>query len=579
MRKIREFAIGLLITMTLLMTMSANAFVIIKPLAADKAFQFSIVTEDANKVVVNWQMPEGYYLYRQKINFSFQPENVKADIQFPQGEVKQDLNHAQYEIYRNNVSIPLTIKSAVPNVKLTIDYQGCSAKGFCYPPMQKIQNLTLTPETASTNNLSLPSLLTDQNSVKTLLGTHSFLTLMLLFAALGFLLAFTPCILPMIPILTSIIVGHKHPVSTQKAFLLSTTYVLGSSLTYAFIGVIAAYMGSSLQTLFQQPWIIAIVSGLFVFLALPLFNLYDLHLPRSWQNRITAISRKQQGGTYFGVFIMGMVSTLVVSPCVTAPLVGVLMYIAESGNLVLGASSLFLMGWGMGIPLIIIGVSTGRWMPRRGPWMIAIQQFFGVLMIAMAFWLISRVASLTTILTFTAILLFGLALIFSYRKHRLQGMIAALAAILLIGAVNTPLMSYFQHSATSVSAFTLVRNLDEFNQQLMLAQTAGKPVLLDFYADWCESCIDMDKKVFGSREVINGLNTFVLLRIDLSKNSAADEALLKNFNVIAPPTVLFFNNHGQEVNSRRIVGELDAKEFMSRINTFITASCDKNLTC
>lgn len=589
----------LLFAMIWLFSGVTHAFIGIKPLMADKAFDLSVVVDGANKVTAHWQIAKGYYLYRQKLHFTFEPK-VIADIKLPQGEIKQDLNHGQYEAYSGSVSVPMVLHTPMDKVQIRIDYQGCSDKGFCYPPMHKTMTLDLAASTAIKTNtvnasvapapVSIQSLLTDQNGVRALLGSQNVIVLLLIFAVLGILLAFTPCILPMIPILMSIIVGHKQPVSTRKAFLLSSTYVLGSSLTYAIAGMIAAYMGHSLQASLQQPWIIAIVSGLFVLLSLSLFGVYDLRLPGKWQNRITSISRKQQGGTYVGVFIMGMVSTLIVSPCVTAPLVGVLMYIAESENIALGAGALFLMGLGMGIPLVVLGVSAGKWLPRRGPWMTGVQQIFGVLMMGMAFWLLSRIASVTTIMTFSAVLLFGAALFFGFYKpyhhgrillNRRIGLMMGLAGVLLIAAMNMPVVmnSIAGHSVTSSQGFTIVRNIDELHHQLALAKASGKPVLLDFYADWCESCLVMDKKVFSSPDVATGLNQFVLLRADLSKNNAEDEALLKNYDVIAPPTVLFFNDFGQEVNSRRIVGELDAMEFMTRVNTFITASCDKNQAC
>jgi len=510
----------------------ANAFITTKPLSADKAFNVSVVMDDANNVNVHWTIAKGYYLYRQKLQFVFEPK-IAADIRLPQGEIKQDLNHGQYEIFKDSVNVPIVLHGVTQPVQLTIHYQGCSEKGFCYPPLHQSmmlnvsKNIAFKSEINKSYSTSMQSLLTNQNEVKTLLGSQNIVVMLLLFMGIGLLLAFTPCIFPMIPILTAIIVGHKQPVSTSKAFLLSSTYVFGSSLMYALAGMLAAYMGSSLQASLQQPWILVIVSGLFVLLALSLFGFYDLQLPRRLQNRITSFSRKQQGGTYAGVFVIGAMSTLIVSPCVTAPLVGVLMYIAESGNMTLGGSALFAMGLGMGIPLIVIGVTAQKWLPRRGPWMVGVQRLCGVLMLGMAFWIFPS----------------------------------------------------FQHVSTPSSAFIIVHNVEELNHQLSVAAASGKPVLLDFYADWCESCVIMDKNVFQLPEVMNSLNKFVLLRADLSNNTPADERMLKNFEVIAPPTVLFFNHYGKEVNSRRIVGELNAMEFMTRVNTFITASCDKNITC
>src|SRR5579885_767377 len=570
---------------------AANA----KPLPADQAFVLDVTMSNQDTVNVRWHIVPGYYLYRQRMHFNIEPKAI-ADIRLPQGEIKQGLNHS-YEIYSGNVSIPIVFHTQNKQLQLGIDYQGCSEGGFCYPPEHKTITLNLggqaTVQDISANNASsaasssFQTLLTDQNGVRNLLGTHDLGVMLLIFLGMGFLLAFTPCVLPMIPILTSIIVGHKQPVTTGKAFLLSSTYVLGSSITYAIAGIIAAMMGHSLQAWLQQPWIIACVSGLFVVLAFSLFGLYDLRLPRNLQNRITALSRKQESGTYAGVFIMGIVSTLIVSPCVTAPLVGVLMYIAESGNMILGAGALFAMSIGMGIPLILIGMTTGKWLPRRGPWMNAVQKIFGVLMLGMAVWMLTRISSATVIIVFCGVMLIGAALFFGVylprqagqqRFNRRLGMAAGIAGLLLLAAGFT--MPSIMNSLARIgnpavaNSFIVVHSVADLKKQLSIAQTSHKPVLLDFYADWCESCVVMDKNVFNQPEVKNALNRFVLLRADLSANTSDDETLLKNYDVIAPPTVIFFNNAGQEVNSRRIVGELNAQDFMTRINTFITESCD-----
>lgn len=562
------------------------------PLPADRAFIFSTTIQTPGTVQASWNIAPGYYLYRERLSFQFAPQTT-VDIRLPQGEQKINANKRTEEVYEGALNIPIVFPSGVSKVKMSVDYQGCSVHGFCYPPTH--QTITLNVNGAPPNAAEkFQALLTNQNSVRDLFHTQSLSVMLLIFAGLGLLLAFTPCVLPMIPILTSIIVGHKQPVTTKKAFFLSTTYVLGASVTYAIAGLIAASMGSSLQAWLQQPWIIAVVSGLFVVLSLSLFGVYDLRLPAYWQNRITAVSRKQEGGTYAGAFIMGMVSTLIVSPCVTAPLVGVLMYIAQTGNLALGAGALFALGIGMGIPLIILGVSAGKWLPKRGPWMIIVQKIFGLLMLGMALWLLSRVASLTTIIAFCGVLMFATAIYFgAYLSkqddakdwyHRAGWSFALLATLLMFTvAVPNVLQIFTNQSAlqkiTDLESFTVVHSIADLDKQLSLARAAGKPVMLDFYADWCESCVAMEKNVFSMPDVKKSIDSFILLRADLSENTAADEALLKNYEVIAPPTVLFFNDQGKEVNSHRIVGELSANEFMSRVNTFFTASCDKSVTC
>lgn len=576
----------LCVLLLILASLAAPVFANKMPLPADKAFNLSVSVENQQQVNAKWEIAPGYYLYRKRFSFTLTPA-VPAEIHFPKGEIKQDLNHGENIVYSGNLLVPVVLKKSVPVIQLTVQYQGCSEKGFCYPPAVKTMTLNMGKtllgfaKNAQPNLRAMAaapswhSLLTSQNSINEALGSYSFPVLLFIFTGLGLLLAFTPCVLPMVPILTSIIVGHKQPVSYKKAGLLSFVYVLGSSLTYAAAGLFAAYMGSSLQTSLQQPWIMAVTSSLFVFLAMSLFGIYDLRLPGRWQNRITVISRKQEGGTYAGVFIMGIISTLIVSPCVTAPLVGVLMFIAQSGNLLLGASALFAMGLGMGIPLIVIGISAGRWLPKRGVWMILVQYLFGLMMLGMALWLLSRAFSLSTLVLFSVVLLTGILMLLMFSKR--VSIASGMASILLVAAISA---GFFvrPHMQNVLPPFTIVKNLNDINHQLFLARTSGKPVILDFYADWCESCVAMDKNVFSQPSIIHSLNQFILLRADLSENSVADELMLKNYGVIAPPTVLFFNTKGQEINSHRIVGELDAQEFLSRINTF-NNDCNKKVSC
>jgi thioredoxin:protein disulfide reductase len=571
----------------------ARAATPVKPLPADQAFQMAVSIQSANQLQVKWEIAPGYYLYRDKFRFYFSPKTT-ADIQIPQGHLKLRSSGKQEEVYANQLSVPITLHGSQSDLKLQVSYQGCAEQGFCYPPIEKTISLQLGNDKAAPvanvpQSFSLQSLLTNQNSVRTLFESQSLFMMLMLFAGIGLLLAFTPCVFPMIPILTSIIVGSKQPVTTQRAFFLSLTYVLGAACTYAVAGLAAAYLGRSLQVFLQQPWIIVLFSGVFMLLALSLFGVYELSLPHRLQNRIAAMSRQQQGGSYLGVLLMGMVSTLIVSPCVTAPLIGVLMYIAESGNPVLGASALFVMSLGMGIPLIAIGVSAGKWLPKRGAWMLMTQKIFGLLMIGMAFWLLSRVTLPAIAILFCAACLmiggfyFWLTTRSSESRFTHQTFFAL--SLVVIALVSTKSIYYFKmqpgitQAEKGNTSFKLVKNLEEISQQLLLAKMAGKPVLLDFFADWCESCIVMDKTVFSLPTVMQQLSPFIMLRADLSENNANDEAILKQYEVIAPPTVLFFNNQGIEVNAYRIVGELDAKAFVNRVGTFFAGNCDKRTVC
>lgn len=582
--KLTKSILFLVLLWTCIFSVNSFAQATKAPLSNDEAFAFSVSRVKSDVAMVNWQIAPGYYLYTNRVRITVDPK-TPVDVQLPQGDLKYDASLGRLEVYHGNITVPVVFKTNPQQITLDVDYQGCSQEGFCYPPMHKSMLVNMVNgsveqmNTPTSSTHSWKSLLTDQNGVKNLLGSQHLGMLLLIFAGLGLLLAFTPCVLPMVPILTGIIVGQKQAVTTKKAFFLSLVYVLGSAITYSIAGLIAATMGSSLQAWLQKPWIIAVVSGLFVLLALSLFGLYDLQVPRRWQNRITGWSNQQQGGTYVGVFLMGMISTLIVSPCVTAPLVGVLMYIGQTGDRILGASALFAMGIGMGIPLILIGMSAGKWLPKSGSWMESVKKIFGVLMLGMAIWLSSRITSQTVTLIFWGVLLLGFALylglylpqLISRPKFaRALGLMVGISGVLVIGGVSMPnvvhgLMSKHQTEIAETNSFFVIHDMATLNKQLALAQAAHKPVILDFYADWCESCVTMDRNVFMNPNVQNALSKYVLLRADLTANSEDDQAILKSYDVIAPPTVLFFDGQGREMNTNRIVGEVDAKEFLLRL--------------
>jgi thioredoxin:protein disulfide reductase len=568
----------------LLLSVSSMAAMAKTPLPADQAFMFSTTITSPRLAMVEWRIAPGYYLYSKRVHVSAKPD-TGVDIRIPQGDLKYDALQGRLEVFSGSVSVPVSLSANESTLQLNVDYQGCSVEGFCYPPIHKTLSLNFTDKTVSqieqAKAVASPwhTLATNQNGIRSLFDTTHFGLMLLIFAGLGLLLTFTPCVLPMIPIITGIIVGQKGSVSTKKGLLLSSTYVLGSSLTYAFAGVLAALMGSSLQVWLQQPWVIGIASGLFVLLALSLFGFYELRLPSRLQNRMVTMSNRLRGGNYLGVFFMGMVSALIVSPCVTAPLVGVLMYISQTGDVVLGGSSLFAMGIGMGIPLILIGMSAGKWLPKAGAWMDIVKKGVGLLMIGMAIWLFSRVASTMVTLVLTGFLLFGVAtflglylprLIQWRRLSRGMGMLAGLSGMLVMfgaGAPTTMMNTWMGASQVeAASSFTMLHDMASLNKQLLIAQAAGKPVVLDFYADWCESCVLMDKHVFSMAEVKRALNHYVLLRADLTSNSAEDQLMMQSFKVIAPPTILFFDSHGRELDSERIIGEVTAKEFLTRID-------------
>lgn len=583
-----------------LLCITSNVFAAdVQPLRPDEAFVFSTTIPSAHQVNLEWKMQPTYYLYSTSIHATFTP-SVASSIALPDGTQKMTQTHGSVVVYHDKVIVPVALKGDHPkHLKMQVTYQGCSSSGFCYPPMKKMVDLdfsNITPSTLTTDTkpTSLQSLLTNQNEIRQLFNGQHIALMLFLFTILGLLLAFTPCVLPMIPILTAIIVGQKHQVGTRKAFLLSLTYVLGVAITYALAGLVAASLGNSVQAWLQMKWVVMAVALLFLFLGLSMFGFFELRMPHRLHNRISAWSAKHEGGTYVGVFFMGILSTLIVSPCVTAPLVGVLIYIGETGNLILGASALFAMGIGMGMPLLLIGMSAGKWLPKSGPWMTTIKAIFGILMIAMAIWLLSRVMSYHMTRLLWGVFVMGVAAFFAmyvprhigqYRFNRGLGFIIGVFGVMvLLGAmgVSTVLDRWIGMAPASMQTprpFIIVHSTSDLDKQLAAAHAARRPVILDFYADWCESCVSMDKRVFSSPEVRADLRNFILLRADLTENSAADEALLKRFNVVAPPTVLFFSPAGKENNLQRIVGEVDAIQFINRLNDFKSASCDKNIRC
>lgn len=565
----------------ILICFSSLSFAQETPIAGDQAFQFNF-QQNQNTLFLNWGISPGYYLYRDHLKISVDPKSAVTRINYPQGEYKQDINRGKVEIFKNSLSVPVELNPAIANYRVEVNYQGCSEGGFCYPPMHK--SIHLGAELASqTSHVPVTSLLTDQQDVQKLFANQNFGLMLLIFLGLGLLLAFTPCVLPMIPILTSIIVGQKGTVSTKKAFMLSSTYVLGSSITYALAGLGAAVLGSSLQVMLQKPIYIVSVSLLFVILAGSLFGLYHLQMPKLFSNLIHHASNKQKSGTYVGVFLMGIISTLIVSPCVTAPLVGVLIYISQTGDKVLGSAALFCLGLGMGIPLILIGMSAGKWLPKSGPWMIAIKEMFGMLMLGMAIWLLARIIppfvthTLWTIFATGALIYIIAGLTRSYRIHRRWAYTLGVAAgLVTIALLYHNMQDFFGNKQLSNPNFIVVRSVPELNQALANAQSHSKPALVDFYADWCESCVLMDQKVFDKTDTQIALKNYVLIRADLSANDANEELLMQKYAVVAPPAVLFFDKKGTENNLHRINGEVNSQEFLKRLTTFEMASCKKD---
>ncbi|MDX2164679.1 MAG: protein-disulfide reductase DsbD [Gammaproteobacteria bacterium] len=544
------------------------------PLPTDTAFQLSVKNASANQVTLHWDIAHGYHLYQDRFHFAFQRKNDAkiGQVSMPAGITKEDNILGKYQVYRKSLDLVLPINQVNnPKLDLLVSYQGCSDNNFCYPPVTKKISVNLSSGEVGEVKHQF------QDKITQLLSEGNYFWICLAFVGFGLLLAFTPCVLPMIPILSGIIVGqNRKELNTRKAFFLSLAYVLGMSFAYAVAGVLVALAGSRLSQELQTPWVIAFFSALFVVLALSLFGLFELRLPHFLQHPVMKFSRKQKSGSYIGAAIMGILSVLIVSPCVTAPLVGILTFIAQSGDIFLGSLALFSLGLGMGIPLLIIGTTEGKFMPKSGAWMNLIKSAFGVLLLAVAILLLQRILPGPAVLFLWSVLLIVIATYLTLRKNILSKGAGVMAfccgVILLVGASmgnSDPLapLSFAQTKDNNQPGvqFTRVKSLSELNEAITAATQKHQPVMVDFYADWCVSCLEMARTTFADKAVKDALQPFVVLQVDVTKNDAMDQAIQDNFKVVAPPTMLFFDVQGRELSAYRIVGEMDSEDFLAHL--------------
>ncbi|OUD13067.1 protein-disulfide reductase DsbD [Thioflexithrix psekupsensis] len=569
-------------------------------LPPEQAFAFSTLAPYRDRIIVQWQIAPGYYLYQDKFKFTVTPGQLGA-VQYPPAKTKDDPLFGRVAVYDEailEIELPLQPSDETQQVHLTVQYQGCAEAGLCYPPIDLEETLTLPAVFSSTPSpvvspvetspvVSPSEKRTEQDQIADLLKDGSMWYVLLMFFGFGLLLAFTPCVFPMIPILSSIIAGQDN-LTTRSAFTMSLVYVLAMALTYALAGVFAGILGESLQTALQTPVVTVAFALVFVALALSMFGFYDLQLPNSWQTRLSQWSNSQQGGTLAGVAIMGILSALIVGPCVAAPLAGALIYIGQTQDAVLGGFALFSMGLGMGAPLLLIGTSAGRLLPKAGLWMNQVKAVFGVLLLAVAIWLSSWLLSPTVESLLWAVLLIVSAVFMgalepvdagaTWRKMwKGLGIILLLyGAMLLIGvaagsrSVWQPL-SVFTASVSSNSSvgtgnaltFQMIKGNDGLDSALANAQ--GRPVMLDFYADWCVSCKEMEHFTFTDSRVQAALADFVRLQTDVTANDAADKALYQRFGLFGPPAILFFDARGEEQRGYRVVGFMTADKFYQHI--------------
>ncbi len=594
---LQRFFFGILLLTTSLISLADEPS---KPLAGEKAFEFSIKATNSETIVADWNIAPHHYLYRDRIYFSLKDhsQGVLGNSILPSGTIKEDEYMGKTTVYNNHVSISVPIMTHTKDpVQLLVSYQGCSTGGYCYPPITKLVELDLqgnfghavkgtTVENTAPEEPVAPY--SDQDEIQDLLASHAIITILLSFLGIGVLLAFTPCVLPMVPIITTIIVGQKN-IHTWKGFRLSLVYVLSMSLTYAIAGLLVGAVGSSIQVIFQQPWIIVLSAIIFVALALSFFGFYDIKLPDKFENTLTKISNHQKSGSYIGVAIMGCLATLILSPCVTPALVGALGYIGDTGDALLGSVALFSLGFGMGLPLIVIGTAGGKILPKAGHWMESIKSIFGVLMLAMAIYMLSRILPPTiTLLLWGALLVIVSMYLGTFtpvsenkwaRLRKGTGILMLVYGLMmLVGAGfgnDDPIrpLANLGHPnitlGTTSNKVETVKNLTDVRRELAKSRAKGKFLLLDFYADWCTSCTSMEKHTFQDPDVTKLLRDFTIVRADVTHNDETDKSLETYFNVIAPPTILFFGPECRELKQYRVVGEMNAEKFKALLQMIL----------
>ena len=578
----------------------------------DDAFQLTTEVIDPHTVVARWKIADGYYLYRDKFKFTSDSADVTLlPAVMPPGKVKTDPLFGQVEVFYHDAEARIQFKrnnlDAI-EIPVKLGYQGCAEDGICYTPQEKIISFALAtadaaepppgsapvPATTAVTDAKADTAglaVSEQDRLARMLTEQSLWFSMIIFFGLGLGLAFTPCVFPMIPILSSIIVGQGKHLTTSRAFVLSVVYVLAVAVTYTVAGVLAALFGGNLQAAFQNPWILGSFAAVFVLLSLSMFGFYELQMPSSLQSKLNDMSSHQKGGTLIGVAVMGFLSALIVGPCVAAPLIGALLVISQTGDVVLGGSALFALSLGMGAPLIVIGTGAGKFLPRAGAWMDATKAVFGVLLLAVAIWMLERILPPAITMSLWAVLL----IVSGVYMHALDslppgvtgwrrlwkgtGLILLVWGVLLLigvaaGGKDTlqPLRGIFVGGGTATGLvseehlpFKRIKTVADLQNEVNIASAAGQTVMLDFYADWCISCKEMEKFTFSDTRIQQALANTVLLQADVTANDDEDKALLKHFELLGPPTIIFYGQDGKERRPYRVVGYMNAENFLTHL--------------
>jgi len=567
-------------------------------LPPDQAFSLSVIVRDALTLQANFTITPGYYLYRDKISFDIKDKGIKiTGLNLPRGDMKQDPNFGPTEVFHQSFQAVVTLARDSDNgagsFTLNASYQGCSEEGLCYPPITPALLISL-PD-ATTGALPPPVMTaalpteaqaaqSEGSQIAQLFKNGSFWLIVSFFFGAGLLLAFTPCVFPMIPILSGIIVGRGHKITRMHAFMLSLAYVLGMAITYAAAGVAAGFSGNLISNALQTPWVLGSFSAVFVLLSLSMFGFYELQLPSALQSKLSDTSNKLHGGHLSGVFVMGALSAIIMGPCVAAPLAGALLYIGQTHDAVLGGVALFALAMGMGAPLLLIGTSAGVLLPKAGAWMEAVKRFFGVMLLALSIWIIQPLLPIgVQMMLWAALLIFSGIYLHALDSlphnatgwHKLFKGIGLFALLLgvayLIGALSgaqdilRPLgtIGRAEAQAPATLQFSRVQGIADLDKRILGAR--GKTVMLDFYADWCISCKEMERYTFSDPGVQSKLKTTLLLQADVTANSDEDKALLNRFGLFGPPGILFFDAHGKEQGDFRVVGYQDATQFLNTL--------------
>lgn len=569
------------------------------------AFKLSARAVDARTVEVTYTIAPGYYLYRERLDFSATGATLAAPV-LPTGKTKFDETFQKtVETYRDVLRIPVAVQQAGPTFKLMVTNQGCADKGLCYPPQQRAIEVSLTgfggngttrvlgateAATAATPAAAAtPTFAADDAGIDGALRSGKSWTVVGVFFLAGILLSLTPCVLPMLPILSSIIVGHGTQVSRGRGLALAASYSFGMALVYTALGVAAGLAGEGLAAALQKPWVLSLFAAGLVALSLSMFGVYELQLPSAMTGRLSHASQRLPAGRFAGVFAMGGLSALIVSPCVAAPLAGALVYLSQTRDVWLGGTALFSLAAGMSVPLLLMGASAGALLPRAGGWMDEVKQVFGLLLLGVALWTVQSVLPPSLVLASWGALALSAAVMLASRRTGEGGgwttrvwRRAAAASLAIVGVMQwvgaasggtdplQPLARVGGRLAGNESAmlqrtsFKPVRSVAELEAAL---QTAGRPVMLDFYADWCVSCKEMERFTFVDPAVRKKLDGALVLQADVTANNGDDRELLKRFSLFGPPGTIFFDAQGREVPAARIAGFQDADRFLQTLQT------------